>query len=142
MQSTQQLSDSTTQRQPLPLVLTSSSIPPVTLQLQINPGKGSLQTWQDNQTNQMFYPARLIGDAQHPERFVGISVHDLVSHSHWAAAKLQQPGTQPSNLQITLPVCTKQGTVYKLVQALYSGVLLLGDDTEQILMLAHSIQVD
>ena len=141
MQSPQQLADTQPQRQPLPLLLSSISIPPVTLQLQINPGRGSLQTWQDNQTNQMFYSARLISNAQHPESFVGIGVHDLVCHSHWAATKLQQPGTQPSSLHLTLPVCTNQGTVYKLVQALYSGVLPLGDDTEQVLMLANSIQV-
>ena len=141
VQPEQQLSESQQQKQPLPLLLSGLNIPATTISLPIHPAPGSLQIWQTHQNNHLFYPARLFGNAEHPGVFVGLGAHELLCHSQWAAKRLQQASTDSASLHLVLPVRTEQETVCKLVEALYSRSLSLANGAEQMLMLAHSIQV-
>ena len=131
VQPEQQLSESQ-QQKPLPLLLSGLETPAQTISLPLHPAPGSLQIWQTHQNNPLFYPARLFGNAEHPDIFVGLGAHELLCHSQWAASRLQQASTDSASMHLVLPVRTEQETVRKLVQALYSRVLLLAGDAEQV----------
>ena len=100
-----------------------------------------LQTWQEHEQNPAVCGARLIGDAQKPDEYVGVVVHDLISSSAWAAARLRQSDMQNSGIGTVVPVCTPPAVVRQLVQALYSGHVELQEDLEPLLVLANCIQV-
>ena len=100
-----------------------------------------LQTWQEHEQNPAVCGARLIGDAQKPDEYVGVVVHDLISSSAWAAARLRQSDMQNSGIGTVVPVCTPPAVVRQLVQALYSGHVELQEDVEPLLVLANCIQV-
>lgn len=99
------------------------------------------QTWLEEQHNPVVCGIRLIGDAQQPDEYVGVGVHEMVAHSPWAAARLHQTQMQPSGLEAIVPLCSPLAAVKKLVEALYSGFITLQEDAEQILNLANCMQV-
>ena len=49
--------------------------------------------------------------------------------------------TSGGPVHVVAPVCTSPAAVKKVVQALYSGKIHLGDDAEEILLLASAMQV-
>ena len=83
----------------------------------------------------------LIGDAQQPDEYIGVGVHEMVAHSPWAAARLHQTQMQPSGLAAIVPICSPVAAVKKLVEVLYSGFITLQEDAEQTLNLANCMQV-
>ena len=130
------------QQQPLPLLLDLPAAPEVHKHLQLaSTSAQSLQTWQEHSNNPLIYGVRLIGDAQLPDQFTGISAHDLICHGQWGAEQLQKAHNSDSGMQLILPVATKPAVVHKLVQALYSGYLELPNHVEELMILASSIQV-
>lgn len=100
-----------------------------------------LQTWQEHEQDPAVCGARLIGDAQKPDDYVGVVVHDLISSSAWAAARLRRSDMQNSGIGTIVPVCTSAAVVKRLVEALYSGHIELQEDVEQLLVLANCMQV-
>lgn len=96
-----------------------------------------LHTWQEHEQNSAVCGARLIGDAQKPDEYVGVVVHDLISSSAWAAARLRQSDMQNSGIGTVVPVCTPPAVVRQLVQVLYSGHVELQEDVEPLLVLAN-----
>ena len=100
-----------------------------------------LQTWQEHEQNPAVCGTRLIGDTQQPDEYVGVVVHDLISHSAWAAARLRQSDMQSSGIGTIVPVRTSAAVVRRLVEALYSGHIELQEDVEQLLVLANCMQV-
>ncbi|KAL3135893.1 hypothetical protein ABBQ32_007446 [Trebouxia sp. C0010 RCD-2024] len=86
------------------------------------------QTWLQEQHNPIVCGIRLIGDAQQPHEYVGVGVHEMVTHSPWAAARLRQTHMQTSGLDTIVPICSPVAAVKKLVAALYTGCIMLQDD--------------
>lgn len=91
---------------------------------------------------------RLIGDLDHPDLHVGIGLADLLSHSLWAKISYDLKDdmrtcdwTSGRPVHVAVPVCTSPDVVRKIVQALYSGKIHLGDDAEEVLILASAMQV-
>ena len=94
------------------------------------------------------FSVRLIGDSDRPHEHVGIGLADLLSHSLWAQTSYDHKDdmqtrdwTTGGPVHVVLPVRTSPDAVRKIVQALYSGKILLGDDAEEILILASAMQV-
>ena len=94
------------------------------------------------------FSVRLIGDSDRPHEHVGIGLADLLSHSLWAQTSYDHKDdmqtrdwTTGGPVHVVLPVCTSPDAVRKIVQAVYSGKILLGDDAEEILILASAMQV-
>ncbi|KAL3163264.1 hypothetical protein ABBQ32_009661 [Trebouxia sp. C0010 RCD-2024] len=95
------------------------------------------------------FSVRLIGDSSRPHDHVGIGLADLLSHSLWAQTSYDRKDdmqtrdwTTGGPVHVILPVRTSPGAVRKMVQALYSGKILLGDDAEEILILASAMQIE
>ena len=114
----------------LMLDLDSHTAPPKRMQLLKDhlPYPQHYQTWVQEQHNPVVCGIRLIGDAQQPDEYVGVGVHEMVSHSPWAAARLHQTQMQPSGWEAIVPICTPVAAVNKLVTALYSGFITLQED--------------
>ena len=89
----------------------------------------------------MVYSARIVGNSHQPDTAIGIGAHDLICHSAWGAAQLQQALNETSNIHLTTPVRTCPSIVRKLVQGIYSGYLTMPDDVEPVLMFSCQIQV-
>lgn len=100
-----------------------------------------LHMWQEHQHNSAVCNARLIGDTQKPDEYVGIATSDLIAHSAWAAARLRQTDMLTSGMEAVLPVRTSPAVVRKLVESLYTGTVKLQEDVEQMLVLANCMQV-
>lgn len=100
-----------------------------------------LHMWQEHQHNSAVCNARLIGDTQKPDEYVGIATSDLIAHSAWAAARLRQTDMLTGGMETVLPVRTSPAVVRKLVESLYTGTVKLQEDVEQILVLANCMQV-
>ena len=133
-----------TQEQPqLVLQLNSTTAPSRRVQLVKGhlPLPNLLATWKEQHHDCHLYEARLVGDAQHPNNYIAIAVPDLIALSGWAASRYRQTGMQTPGTNIVLPVCTHATIVKKLVEPIYSGYVDLGDDVEQLLLLANCMQV-
>lgn len=94
------------------------------------------------------FSVRLVGDLSRPHEHVGIGLADLMSHSLWAKTSYDHKDdmrtrdwTSGGPVHVVMPVRTSPEAVRKIVQALYSGKILLGDDAEEILILASAMQV-
>ena len=80
---------------------------------------------------------------------MGIGLADLLSHSLWAKISYDHKDDMQTcawtaaggAVHVVVPVTTSPAGVRKVVQALYSGKIDLGDDAEEILLLASAMQV-
>ena len=127
----------------LVLELDSHTAPPKRMQLL----KGHIpypqhhKIWLQEQHNPVVCGIRLVGDAQQPDEYVGVGVHEMIAHTPWAAARMHHTQMQPSGLEAIVPICSPVAAVRKLVEALYSGFIMLQEDAEQIQNLANCMQV-
>lgn len=96
-----------------------------------------LRTWESERDNLTICSIRLIGDSSQPGLYTGISAETLVAHSAWGAGRLRYT----HNSDGIVPVRTSASVVEKVVKALYSGSVDIGEDVEQILVLANALQV-
>ena len=91
----------------LVLELDSHTAPPKRMQLL----KGHIpypqhhKTWLQEQHNPVVCGIRLVGDAQQPDEYVGVGVHEMIAHSPWAAARMHHTQMQPSGLDCVIPLC-------------------------------------
>ena len=84
------------------------------------------------------YPIRLRPDSCKPE-YVSVAATDLMRCSTWAYSFFKaKPGDE---LDVVLPLIVQMSTMCKLMTSLYSGGLLLDDGAEEMLVLAHALQV-
>ena len=107
-----------------------------------------LRTWLQREQDTCLFNVRLIGDLDHPDQHVGIGLADLLSHSLWAQVSYDHKDdmrtcdwTCGGPVHVAVPVRTSPDAVRKIVKALYSGKIQLGDDTEEVLSLASAMQV-
>ena len=83
----------------------------------------------------------LIGDAAQPETVNRIEQGRLIAHSQWGAARSRHSEMLNGGVNAVVPVRTSHAVVHKLAKALHSGFVQLGDDIEELLVLANSMQV-
>lgn len=107
-----------------------------------------LPLWLQREQDTCLFSIRLIGDLDHPDQHLGIGLADLLSHSLWARISYDLKDDMQTcdwasggAVNVVLPVCTSPAAVKKVVQSLYSGKIHLGDDAEEILLLASAMQV-
>ena len=94
--------------------------------------------WTELHHDARLYPIRLRPDPCKPE-YVPVAATDLMRHSEWAHSFFKaNPGDE---LDVVLPLTVPMTTMSKLLTALISGQLLLDDGAEEMLMLAHALQV-
>ncbi|DBA85351.1 TPA: hypothetical protein ACH3X2_006032 [Trebouxia sp. C0005] len=108
-----------------------------------------LHIWLQREQDTCLFSVRLVGDVDHPHQHVGIGLADLLSHSLWAKISYDHKDdmqtcdwTAGGAVHVVVPVTTSPAAVRKVVQALYSGKIHLGDDAEEILLLASAMQVE
>ena len=119
------------------------------LQLQgHSPSESLYKTWQQYEKNTTLFPVILIGNALWPNDTVSIGLADLLSHSRWAQKSYSNQDsldttqwTEQPPVKVVLPIRTASKVVRKVVAALYSGHLHIGDEAEEMLMLANHLQV-
>lgn len=107
-----------------------------------------LKSWLQAEQDTCLFSVRLIGDLDHPDQFVGIGLASLLRHSLWAQASYDHKDDMRTHdwtcegpVHVAVPVCTSPDVVRKTVQGLYSGKIHLGDDAEEVLILASAMQV-
>ena len=107
-----------------------------------------LHIWLQREQDTCLFSVRLVGDVDHPDQHVGIGLADLLSASLWAKISYDHKDdmqtcdwTARGAVHVVVPVSTSPAAVRKVVQALYSGKIHLGDDAEEILLLASAMQV-
>ena len=107
-----------------------------------------LHIWLQREQDICLFSVRLVGDVDHPDQHVGIGLADLLSHSLWAKISYDHKDdmqtcdwTARGAVHVVVPVTTSPAAIRKVVQALYSGKIDLGDDAEEILLLASAMQV-
>lgn len=108
-----------------------------------------LHIWLQREQDTCLFSVRLVGDVDQPDQHVGIGLADLLSHSLWAKISydhkddMQTCGwTARGAVHVVVPVTSSPAAVRKVVQALYSGKIHLGDDAEDILLLASAMQIE
>ncbi len=107
-----------------------------------------LGTWLQREQDTCLFNVRLIGDLDYPDQHVGIGLADLLSHSLWAKISYDCKDdmktchwTSGGPVHVAVPVRTSPHAVRKVVQALYGGTIHLGNDAEEVLILASAMQV-
>ena len=107
-----------------------------------------MRTWLQREQDTCLFNVRLIGDLDHPDQHVGIGLADLLSHILWAKVSYDHKHdmrtcdwTCGGPVHAAVPVRTSPDVVRKTVQGLYSGKIHLGDDAEEVLILASAMQV-
>ena len=107
-----------------------------------------LHIWLQREQDTCLFSVRLVGNVDHPDQHVGIGLADLLSHSLWAKISYDHKDdmqtcdwTARGAVHVVVPVTTSPAAVRKVVEALYSGSIDLGDDAEEILLLASAMQV-
>lgn len=107
-----------------------------------------LHIWHRREQDTRIFNIRLIGDLDQSDQHVGIGLADLLSHSLWAKISYDHKDDMQTcdwasggPVHVVLPVCTSPAAVREVVQALFSGMIHLGDDAEEILLLASAMQV-
>lgn len=78
-----------------------------------------------------------IADVAQPDKFVGISSETLATHSEWGASWLKYE----QKSEAILPVKTSPHALKKMVKAWYSGYIDIGEDAEEMLVLANALQI-
>ena len=96
-----------------------------------------LRTWEHERDNLTICSVRLVGDSRQPLLYTGISAETLATHSAWGAGRLKYEHSSHA----IVPVRTPASVVEKVVRALYSGSVEVGQDVEDILVLANALQV-
>ena len=119
------------------LTLNSTLAPPKRRQMPWGCRSAMLQ-WEELYRDARLYPIRLRPDPCKPE-YVSVAATDLMRCSTWACSFFKaNPGDE---LDVVLPLIVQMSTMCKLVTSLYSGGLLLDDGAEEMLVLAHALQV-
>ena len=117
--------------------LNSTLAPPQRRQLPWG-NEAALLQWKELHHDARLYPIRLRPDPCKPE-YVPYAATDLMRYSEWAHSFFKaNPGDE---LDVVLPLTVEMCTLSKLLTALDSGQLLLDDGAEEMLMLAHALQV-
>lgn len=93
-----------------------------------------VRTWENERDNLTICSIRLIGDSCQPGLY---TAETLVTHSAWGAGRLRYK----HNSDGIVPVRTSASVVDKVVKALYSGWVDIGEDVEEMLVLANALQV-
>ena len=96
-----------------------------------------LRTWENERDNLTICSVSLVGDSRQPLLYTGISAETLATHSAWGAGRLKYEHSSHG----IVPVRTTASVVEKVVRALYSGSVDVGEDVEEILVLANALQV-
>ena len=105
----------------------------------LQPALSFLSDWYKQDPVQ--FEVRLIGNAAEPSLFACIRETELQAYSLWGAAHSRLTEMQNGGVTAIVPVRTSQTVVHKLAEAFYSGFIELGDDVEELLVLANSMQV-
>lgn len=93
-----------------------------------------VRTWENERDNLTICSIRLIGDSCQPGLY---TAETLVTHSAWGAGRLRYK----HNSDGIVPVRTSASVVDKVVKALYSGWVDIGEDVEEMLVLANALQI-
>ena len=94
--------------------------------------------WRQHQKDSTRYSLRLVGDAQQPDKTVGITQQDLTIHSLWYSGTVRKAFGN----ELVLPIQTSEDVIFEIVQALQSGKLNLEhNNVELLLRQAHAMQV-